>query len=74
MRHAKIYFTLVKDSELEQAKIALDNAVGHFRHIIATHSKLRYMPSLTFFYDETLLQAERLNHLLKKVRKYESTE
>ncbi len=67
LRHAKIYFTLIKDSELENVKTALSNAAGHFRHIIASRSQLRYTPSLIFFYDEMIAHAERLNHLLKEV-------
>ncbi len=43
---------------------ALDNAAGHFRHIIATHIDLRYTPTLPFFYDETIAHAEQLNQLL----------
>lgn len=66
LRVAKIYFTLVKDSELATAQTALKNAAGHFRHIIATHTDLRYTPVLNFFYDETIVHAERLSRLLKQ--------
>lgn len=66
LRVAKIYFTLVKDSELEEAQTALKNAAGHFRHIIATHIDLRYTPVLNFFYDETIAHAERLNRLIQQ--------
>lgn len=63
---AKIYFSLVKDSELAVVQTALKNASGHFRHIIATRIDLRYTPALTFFYDETIMHAERLSRLLQQ--------
>lgn len=67
LKIAKIYYILVKDSELEAVQQALTRASGHFRHIIATEMELRYTPSLEFFYDETLMNAERLSRLLNQV-------
>lgn len=66
LRIAKIYFSLIKDSELAAVQNALKNATGHFRHIIATHIDLRYTPVLNFFYDETIAHAERLSRLLQQ--------
>lgn len=65
LRIAKIYFTLVKDSDLPAAQAALRNAAGHFRHIIATSVDLRYTPALNFYYDETIAHAELLSRLLR---------
>jgi ribosome-binding factor A len=69
LRVAKVYFTLVKDSELAVAQAALDRATGHFRHIIATQLDLRYAPTLQFYYDETLAKAERLTKLIQQAEK-----
>lgn len=66
LRLAKVYFALVKDIELPAALAALTNAAGHFRHIIATHIKLRYTPVLKFYYDETITHAERLARLIQQ--------
>ena len=66
LRIAKIYFALVRDSELSAAQVALTNAAGHFRHIIATHIELRYTPVLKFYYDETITHAERLTRLIEQ--------
>lgn len=71
LSNAKIYFSLVKDSELESVKKALHNASSHFRHILATKMELRHTPTLVFYYDETILHAERLSRLLRDVKKTE---
>ncbi len=73
-RHAKIYFTLVKDEDLEGAKIALQRGAGHFRHILAEKLALRYTPALAFYYDQTILKAERLSKLLAETEKKDETE
>jgi ribosome-binding factor A len=69
LRMAKVYFTLVKDQDLTAAQAALHKAAGHFRHIIAVNLELRFTPSLTFYYDETILHAERLSRLLNQAEK-----
>jgi ribosome-binding factor A len=67
LRNAKVYFSIVNDSELTETQEVLNRAVGHFRHIIATHIDLRYTPVLHFYYDETAAYAEKLGRLLKDI-------
>lgn len=74
LRIAKVYFTLIKDSELTTVQTALSNAAGHFRHIIATQIDLRYAPVLHFYYDETIPHAERLSRILQSVDKQKNDE
>lgn len=69
LRIAKIYFSLIKDSELSLVQAALKKASGHFRHLIATRIDLRYTPTLAFYYDETIINAERLSRLLQASEK-----
>lgn len=69
LRVAKVYFTLINADELAPAQLALRNAAGHFRHIIATHIDLRYAPTLNFYYDETAAKAEQLDQLIKQAEK-----
>lgn len=66
-RQAKIYFSLLKNSELAPAQDALRRAAGHFRRLIAAHAGLRHTPELHFYYDETLVRAEKLDHLLNDI-------
>lgn len=68
-KHAKIYFNLINDKDLEDAKIALQRGTGHFRHILAEKLALRFTPALVFYYDQTLLKAERLGKLLSETEK-----
>lgn len=66
-RQAKIYFTVVDDKKLPSVLTALEHASGHFRHIIASRSELRYTPSLIFYYDEMIIHGEKMDRLLKDV-------
>lgn len=66
LRIAKIYFSLIKDEQLATVETALRNASGHFRHIIAKTLELRYTPTLNFYYDQTIAEAEKLSRLLNR--------
>jgi ribosome-binding factor A len=74
LRIAKIYFSLIKDSELSVVEAALKKASGHFRHLIATTIDLRFTPNLAFYYDETIVYAERLSQLLKQAEESKTDE
>ncbi|MBS0350879.1 MAG: 30S ribosome-binding factor RbfA [Proteobacteria bacterium] len=67
LKLAKVYFSLLNENELPAAQAALDKASGHFRHLIATRMELRYTPALHFYYDQTIVNAEHMDQLLKKV-------
>ncbi len=68
LRHAKIYFSVLEEKERAPALSALHNASGHFRYLLAHSIELRYTPTLTFYYDEAMISAERLSALLNKVK------
>jgi ribosome-binding factor A len=70
LRQARIYFTILggavenKDSVLA----GLKSALGFIRSRIGKQLKLRFVPAIEFFYDESLDEAERIDKLLRQVK------
>lgn len=66
---AKVYVTLVGvDDELENEDAAdiLNNAASFLRNIIAKELTMRSVPRLSFFYDKTAVQGQKLSSLINK--------
>lgn len=70
MRHARI-FIVVRASEKEQqdAIKALDHASGFIRHELVERLQLRRMPDLHFTLDKSEEYSERIERLLKSMKK-----
>jgi ribosome-binding factor A len=69
LRHARIYFNLFgRNENKKEAQAGLASATGFMRSKIAKQLKLRFVPSIEFFYDETQDEAQRIEDLLKQVK------
>lgn len=66
---AVLYFTLSNptDEAIASAEKAFKKASGFFRMQLSKSTELRYTPHLIFQYDESILQAEKLQRLLDDV-------
>ena len=64
--NAKVFVTLLDDSQVQETLEALNRAAGFFRYELANKVNLRTTPRLHFYYDESLRQGQRINDLLKK--------
>lgn len=70
LRHARIYFNIFGGRTDKQGVLAgLRSATGFIRSRVAKELKLRYVPTLEFFYDDTEDEAERIETLLRQVKK-----
>lgn len=70
LRHARIYFTLLDESEpKEEVLSGLKSATGFIRAKVAKELKLRFVPTIEFLYDESRDQARRIEDLLKQIKK-----
>lgn len=65
LKNARIYFTLLDNSNLSEVMKALEKASGFIRHCVATRTSLRYTPRLEFSFDQTLESAERMTRMLQ---------
>ena len=69
LRHARIYFNFFGDLESKKDVLAgLVSATGFIRSKIGKQLKLRFVPTIEFFYDETQDEAQRIEDLLKQVK------
>jgi ribosome-binding factor A len=69
LRHARIYFNLFGSRENKKEVLAgLESATGFIRAKIGKQLKLRFVPTVEFFYDETQDEAQRIEDLLKQVK------
>lgn len=68
LRIASIYFTTLGDQEArEKSMEALKSATNFIRGELAPHLKIRFIPELRFFYDETADYAQHIDSLIRKI-------
>lgn len=69
LRHARMYFSILGGQADKQEVLAgLKSATGFIRSRLGRELKLRYIPTLEFFYDESEDEAARIEELLKQVK------
>ncbi len=68
LKIAKIYISFLENKnnvdELMQLVIAKKNII---RHLMGMELKLKYIPELRFYYDDTMEHAEKINKLIKNI-------
>jgi ribosome-binding factor A len=69
LKLARVYFNVLGGADSRDSVLAgLRSASGFIRTRIAKELKLRFVPAIEFFYDETEDQAQRIDELLKKAK------
>jgi ribosome-binding factor A len=68
LKFASLYFS-VYGRDIDQKKsVAILNRASHFlRRELSSKIKMRFIPELRFFYDDSLEYAERILNLFKKI-------
>ncbi|MFQ5480734.1 MAG: 30S ribosome-binding factor RbfA [Thermodesulfobacteriota bacterium] len=70
LKEAKIYFSQIgSDEDKKNSAEGLDSAVGYIRRNLGHRLKLRSVPKLRFYFDDTLEYAEHIDDLLKGITK-----
>ncbi|ENY73434.1 MULTISPECIES: 30S ribosome-binding factor RbfA [Aeromonas] len=68
LNYAKVYVTFLQldnDPErIKEALTALGEAAGYIRSLLGSAMRLRVVPELRFFYDETLVEGMRMSNLV----------
>jgi ribosome-binding factor A len=68
--YANIYVSaLGKEDQVEEILEGLENASGFMRFNLSQEVKLRAMPKLRFYWDDTPERADRIESLLEEIRK-----
>jgi ribosome-binding factor A len=69
LRHAKVFFNLLGEVGDKDAALAgLKSAGGFIRSKVAEKLNLRFVPAIEFTYDESEMEARRIDSLLNKVK------
>lgn len=65
LQHARVYYTVIGDDKARKdAQRALGRASGFLRRQIASRVRLRTVPELTFFYDESIERQDRIERIM----------
>jgi ribosome-binding factor A len=68
VRHAKIYYSVYGDQkQKEQTAAALERAKGFIRTEVGSVLSLRFVPALSFYFDDSTEYADHIEQLIKKI-------
>jgi ribosome-binding factor A len=65
--HARVFVSTIPEERAAELIIVLNKSARHLRFELAKSVKLRVMPELKFFYDDTAVNGQRISTLLNKV-------
>lgn len=73
LRVAKVYVSIfnTKESPVEVVQV-LEKNVGIFRSVVAKNVRLRFVPEIRFYFDDTLDQMEHIQKLLDSIKNEEN--
>lgn len=71
LQHARVRFSVLSDDAkvIQAATEGLNNSRGFIRREIAQKLVLRYTPEFTFYYDDTVHHAARVDELIVEIEK-----
>ena len=70
LKLAKVYLSFLENKKPTDDIIGiLSEKHNLIRHHLGQKLTLKYIPQLRFYYDNTMEQAERIDHLLEKIHK-----
>jgi len=64
---ASVYFRVYLDDQKKMAAEGLKRAAGMLRHILADTLRVRRVPTLRFYYDESIERGSRIEGLLSQI-------
>ena len=64
LSHAKVYFTVLDNSQAKATEAALNKAAAFLRRRLAESMNLRTVPRLAFVYDKSIETGKRLSSLI----------
>lgn len=65
---AKVYFTVFDSNKKEETLVALKQATGFIRKMLAERMNLRHTPELTFLYDESIAYGKKIETILTQIK------
>lgn len=76
LKYAKVYYSVIDTSceNLKSTKQGLISATGYIRSQLAQILNMRQTPELIFEYDDSVIQGNRINEILKEINKNQNIE
>ncbi|GMR04457.1 MAG: 30S ribosome-binding factor RbfA [Thermodesulfobacteriota bacterium] len=72
LKEAKVYFSLIGSEEDKRHSLeGLKSAGGYMRRNLARRLNLKHIPTLSFFFDETLEYSEHIEEVLEEIKRGE---
>lgn len=69
LKDAKVYFSQIgSDSEKDESRQGLNNASGYVRRALAKRLSLKHIPTVRFFFDETLDYSDHIERVIKGIK------
>ena len=69
LQQARVYYTLIGDDKAKrESGRALDRATPFLRRQVGQRLRLKRVPELTFFYDESIEQGDRVERILQELK------
>jgi ribosome-binding factor A len=69
LKQAKVYYTVLGDeNKREEAKRGLDSANGFIRQSLAHKMRMKAIPELVFFFDDTLERTIKVEEMLDEIK------
>lgn len=75
LSYAKVFVTFLNDDDpqvIEQGLTVLNDAKGYIRTLIGKAMRLRIIPEIKFFYDESLVKGMQMSNLVSDVIKQDN--
>lgn len=68
LRHAKVFTSILGDeTEKKESINGLNSAAGFIKHELMQRIRIRYMPNLTFLYDNSIERGTKILSLINKI-------
>ena len=64
---AKVYYTVFDQSRKKETAEALKSASGYIRHLLHDRVDIRYIPELTFIYDESIDYGKKIENIIEEI-------
>jgi ribosome-binding factor A len=72
LKQARVFFSTMKTGqELADTITGLERAAGFVQRQLGEHLQLRYVPRLTFLFDDTLIQAAHMDQIFRELEEKE---
>jgi ribosome-binding factor A len=69
LQQARVYYTSIGDDKAKRESArALDRATPFLRRQVGQRLRLKRVPELTFFYDESIEQGDRVERILQELK------